>query len=95
MRINDVIGENNELQKQLNMMNTAYYEQVVIYGRMQGALKSDQLVEAMLLDILRDILDAQRDGHDAQAIFGDAHDLVVNTLLEIPDMNLFILLKQY
>lgn len=49
----------------------------------------------MLLDILRDILDAQRDGHDAQAIFGDAHDLVVNTLLEIPDMNLFILLKQY
>ncbi|MBZ5951386.1 hypothetical protein [Leuconostoc gasicomitatum] len=95
MRIKDVIGENNELQKQLNMMNTAYYEQVVIYGRMQGALKSDQLVEAMLLDILRDILDAQRDGHDAQAIFGDAHDLVVNTLLEIPDMNLFILLKQY
>ena len=95
MRIKDVIGENNELQKQLNMMNTAYYEQVVIYGRMQGALKSDQLVEAMLLDILRDILDAQRDGHDAQAIFGDAHDLVVNTLLEIPDMNLFTLLKQY
>lgn len=34
MRIKDVIGENNELQKQLNMMNTAYYEQVVIYGRM-------------------------------------------------------------
>lgn len=55
MRIKDVIGENNELQKQLNRDNAAYNDQVITRGRLQYLWKSEAVVEPLLLDILKDV----------------------------------------
>ncbi|WP_294975944.1 hypothetical protein [uncultured Leuconostoc sp.] len=95
MRIKDVIGENNELQKQLNSDNARYYDQVITRGRLQYLWKSEAIVESLLLDILKDILDAQRDGYSVKEVFGDPNVLLQTTMAEIPNMKLWQTLKYY
>jgi len=95
MKTKVLIKENNLLQKQLDLVNEAYYEQVIIYTRAQALLKPDEIVEQMLLDVLRDILAAQKEGQAAKYVFGDARELVNNTLAEIPNMSLVSMLKYY
>ena len=95
MRTKLLIKENNALKTQLNVVNSAYYEQVIIYTRVQALFKPDRIVESMLLDVLRDILAAQKEGQIANNVFGDARELVNNTLAEIPNMSLMSTLKYY
>ncbi|KAA8369421.1 hypothetical protein FE410_07715 [Leuconostoc carnosum] len=95
MRIKDVIGENNDLQKQLSKDNAAYYDQVITRGRLQYLWKSEEVVEPLLLDILKDILDAQRDGYSVEEVFGDPNVLLQKTMAEIPNMKFWQTLKYY
>ncbi len=79
---NVLIEQNNELRKQLNQENELYYEDLLVYFRLKGWLIEDQLVEQALLDILQDILTAQKAGETASEFFGQTPQEYADALLK-------------
>lgn len=69
MRRIDMIKQNNELKNQLNPENKKYYEAILVYMRIDMNNKDHQ-TEKVLLEILHDILNAQKNGTSAQEFFG-------------------------
>lgn len=69
MTTKELIKENNRLRKQLTDENKKYYEDLLLYIRINGH-KQEQATEETLLEILQDILEAQKNGRSAQAFFG-------------------------
>lgn len=69
MKTTDLIKQNNELRKQLNPENKKYYEDILVYIRV-NLNKEEHQTEEVLLEILQDILDAQKNGRLAQEFFG-------------------------
>lgn len=105
MNTKDMIKQNNELRKQLTPENKKYYEEILVYIRV-NINKEEQQTEEILLEILQDILDAQKAGTSAQAFFGkNPKEISDHILAELPNNSgrslikfvllIFVLLLQF
>lgn len=57
------IEKNNQLREQLNSENEEYYGDLLVYMRLKGGfLYDDEQIEDILLVILDDMIDAQKNG---------------------------------
>jgi len=70
MEAKELVALNNEKRKRLTDENLAYYEDMLVYIRLN--LKgSEQQTEEVLMEILDHLLLGQSEGKTAQAIFGE------------------------
>jgi uncharacterized membrane-anchored protein len=65
-----LIEENNKKRKLLTKENEAYYEDLLVYIRLQLTL-SEQQSEEVLMEMLDHLIDGQNEGKTAKDIFGD------------------------
>ncbi|AQG72394.1 hypothetical protein AWJ15_05100 [Lacticaseibacillus rhamnosus] len=86
--VKKMVAENNELRKQLTKENRDYYENLLTYLRGKSFLRDDYQVEQNLLTILQDLIDAQADGVEAAAYFGQNPEATANDLLKTIPFNL-------
>lgn len=93
MKTNDMIKTNRKLQQQLTEENNAYYGDLLVYLRARGAMKKEAVIEEKALEILTDILDAQRDGISAEAYFGKQPQEIADDLLSFSPLSLMNFLK--
>lgn len=70
MDAKELITLNNEKRELLNAENEAYYDNVLIYIRMQTGI-SEQQTEELVMELLDHLLEAQDAGKSAEEIFGD------------------------
>ncbi|ASN07118.1 DUF1129 family protein [Virgibacillus necropolis] len=85
MNSKDIIRENNEKRKLLNEENLAYYQDMLVYIRLNGG-KSEQATEEVLLELLEHLIQAQEEGKSAVEIFGDdPKDYSKAIIKEIPN----------
>lgn len=69
MNIRQMIQENNKLQEAMTPSNLAYYTDMVVYIRTtRGQIARG---EALLLDIAKQLLEAQAEGKTAEEVFGE------------------------
>lgn len=105
MNTKDMIKQNNQLRNQLNPENKKYYEEILVYIRV-NVNKDEQQTEETLLEILQDILDAQKNGTSAKEFFGKNPKEISDTILtELPNNSgtslikfvllIFVLLLQF
>lgn len=78
-----LIEKNNELREQLTLENKEYYENVLIYLRTKSLFHDELEIENILMELLQDILEAQKNNESAENYFG-----------KHPQEQLDILLKQ-
>lgn len=75
---------NAELQKELNKENEKYYSNLLIYVRVKTMIRGNNKAEELLLEILQDMLEAQKNGISAEAYFGknpkQIADDIINSL---------------
>lgn len=76
-----LIEKNNSLRKKLNLKNEVFYSDF-IYMRLGSITKKETVVENILLEILEDILDAQRENIDANKYFGKSPKMVADDILK-------------
>ena len=77
-----LIEKNNSLRKELNLKNEVFYSDFLIYMRLGSITKKETVVENILLEILEDILDAQRENIDANKYFGKSPKMVADDILK-------------
>lgn len=77
-----LIEKNNSLRKKLNLKNEVFYSDFLIYMRLGSITKKETVVENILLEILEDILDAQRENIDANKYFGKSPKMVADDILK-------------
>jgi uncharacterized membrane-anchored protein len=65
-----LIEENNKKRKLLTKENEAYYDDLLVYIRLQLTL-SEQQSEEVLMEMLDHLIDGQQEGKTAKEIFGD------------------------
>ena len=105
MNTKDMIKQNNQLRNQLNPENKKYYEEILVYIRV-NVNKDEQQTEETLLEVLQDILDAQKNGTSAKEFFGkNPKEISDNILAELPSSSgtslikfvllIFVLLLQF
>lgn len=80
--MSSLIKENANLQKQLQGANKKYYEDLLVYVRLNSMAKNERQTEEMLLGILQDILEAQQNGMSAQDYFGKDPQPIADELLK-------------
>ncbi len=81
----ELVKKNNEMREQLTTENEAYYSKILIYMRL-NIKKNEQKTEEVLIEILSDLLQAQKDGISAADYFGkDPQKLCEDILAELPD----------
>lgn len=71
-RTNQLIRENAQLQEKLTPENEKFYSDILIYCRLKGFFLDDERLEAQLLEVLQDILEAQENGETATDYFGES-----------------------
>ncbi|WP_315167811.1 DUF1129 family protein [Metaclostridioides mangenotii] len=77
------IEKNNQLREQLNIENEEYYDDLLVYMRLKGGLFYDNdQIEDILLVILDDIIDAQKDGISAYDYFGKNPKEVADAMMK-------------
>ncbi|QSB51927.1 hypothetical protein [Leuconostoc falkenbergense] len=77
-----LIEKNNILRKELHLKNEVFYSDFLIYMRLGSITKKETIVENILLEILEDILDAQRENIDANKYFGKSPKMVADDILK-------------
>lgn len=90
MKTNELIEENTQLQQLLTKTNEKYYANLVIYVRTMSLFRDEEKSEALLLEILQDILEAQEKGDTAEEYFGKnpkqiANEIIHNLSLSLSD----------
>lgn len=65
-----LIEENNRKRKLLTKENEAYYDDLLVYIRLQLIL-SEQQSEEVLMEMLDHLIEGQNEGKTANDIFGD------------------------
>ncbi|MFD2627221.1 DUF1129 family protein [Oceanobacillus kapialis] len=70
MEATEIIELNNEKRARLTEHNLKYYEDMLLYIRLNGN-KSEQQTEEVLLEMLEHLLQAQEEGKTAEEVFGD------------------------
>lgn len=71
--------KNNQLREKLTRENRKYYEKLLVYLRVKG--KDEVATEAVLLEILQDMLEAQAEGQTAKQYFGTDPKVAADELL--------------
>ncbi|MGX7042566.1 hypothetical protein [Leuconostoc holzapfelii] len=85
MKTNQMIEENNQLRRRLNHDNRVYYEDLLLYVRFKSFAKNEAQIESFLLDVLQDLVAAQKDGRSAIDYFGKSPKDVADAFLaEVP-----------
>ena len=83
MSIEDnLIKQNNQLRAQLTGENEKYYSDLLLYMRLNSFMKDQAAIESNLLEILQDIIDAQREGLTAEQYFGKNPKILADELLQ-------------
>ena len=83
MSIEDnLIKQNNQLRAQLTGENEKYYSDFLLYMRLNSFMKDQAAIESNLLEILQDIIDAQREGLTAEQYFGKNPQILADELLQ-------------
>ncbi len=76
------IEKNNQLREQLNSENEEYYGDLLVYMRLKGGfLYDDEQIEDILLVILDDMIDAQKNGIPASDYFGKKPKEVADSMM--------------
>ncbi|KFN89665.1 hypothetical protein TMUPMC115_2316 [Tetragenococcus muriaticus PMC-11-5] len=88
MKANEIIRENTTLQQFLTKDNAYYYGHLVIYIRSMSLFRDEQKSEQLLLEILQDILEAQKHGISAEAYFGKNPKQIADEMIRHLPMNL-------
>jgi len=83
MKIHELVKMNAELQESLNKENESYYGDLLVYIRTNNFFRSDSQTEELLLEVLKDILDAQEKGVSAQEYFGDNPKEIADEMIQI------------
>lgn len=76
-----LVEQNNQLRKRLTQENEEYYSNLMVYMRLKSFMQDSVAIETELLDILQDILDAQRDSVTAEQYFGKNPKILADELL--------------
>lgn len=85
MIIKEIIEANNLLRENLNTENKAFYENLLLYIRIDGFARNEHKIETQLLSILQDILEAQGEGVSAADYFGKEPKVIADDILsEMP-----------
>lgn len=95
MNEKEYIDANNVLRGKLTPENEAYYDVILLNlrGRMR---KNTQIAEDTLLQVLQDLLDAQKVGVAAEDYFGkDAQAVADEIAAGLPNMNLLAFVKEW
>ena len=71
MKEKELIETNAVLQESLTKENEKYYGNLLIYIRIMAFFRDVKKSEELLLEVLRDILDAQEQGLSAEEYFGE------------------------
>src|SRR5699024_7312494 len=77
----NLIKQNNQLREQLTGENEKYYSDLLLYMRLNSFMKDQAAIESNLLEILQDIIDAQREGMTAEQYFGKNPNVLADELL--------------
>lgn len=93
MNTNQMIEENNQLRQRLNDENKAYYNDLLLYLRFQSVSRDEAQIESFLLDVLQDILAAQKDGLSAVDYFGKEPKEVADAFLAEVPRNFWAVIK--
>ncbi|WP_042220408.1 DUF1129 family protein [Oceanobacillus manasiensis] len=84
MEATEIIELNNEKRTRLTEHNLKYYEDMLLYIRLNGN-KSEQQTEEVLLEMLEHLLQAQQEGKTAEEVFGsDPKAYCKEVIKEIP-----------
>ena len=81
LTIKQLIRENNNKRKQLTKENETYYEQLLVYIR-SSFFKEERATEELLFEMLDHILLAQKDGKNAQDVFGKEPKQLADELID-------------
>lgn len=81
IHVKDLVEQNNERRKQLTSENEAYYEQLLIYMRMQSN-KSERATEELLLEMLDQLIEEQKEGKTAIQVFGKEPKVLADELVQ-------------
>ena len=82
MKTHELVKTNAELQEYLNKENESYYGDLLVYIRTNNFFRSDSQTEELLLEVLKDILDAQEKGVSAQEYFGDNPKEIADEMIQ-------------
>src|SRR5699024_11885007 len=80
MDAKELVTLNNEKRELLNAENEAYYDNVLIYIRMQVGI-SEQQTEELVMELLDHLLEAQEAGKSAEEVFGDDPKAYCNEMI--------------
>jgi len=83
MKTNEMIAENNRLRELLTIENKVYYENLLLYVRLEGMMRDERKIESFLLEVLQDMLAAQKDGVSAKAYFGKTPKAIADDYLSV------------
>lgn len=90
---NELIETNASLQDSLTKENEKYYGNLLIYIRTMAVFRDVKKSEELLLEVLRDILDAQEQGFSAEEYFGENPKKVADEIIKQLPINLLDTLK--
>lgn len=84
MKTKKLVALNNEYREKLTPENKKYYENLLVYIRL-NCTKSEQETEEILFEILEHLLEAQKEGKSPEEIFGDDPKAYADEIIgEIP-----------
>ncbi|MES0857403.1 DUF1129 family protein [Geobacillus sp. G4] len=84
MKATDLIALNNEKRKLLNSHNRVYYENMLVYIR-SHLMISQQSQEELLMELLDHLIEAQKQGKQAEEVFGkDAKSYCDELIRQMP-----------
>lgn len=93
MKEKELIETNAVLQESLTKENEKYYGNLLIYIRIMAFFRDVKKSEELLLEVLRDILDAQEQGLSAEEYFGENPKKVADDIIKQLPINLLDTVK--
>ncbi len=81
LTIKQLIEQNNEKRKLLTPENEIYYEDLLVYIRM-NKFKDERATEEVLLNMLNQLLEAQQEGKSAEELFGTSPKQLADQIIQ-------------
>lgn len=81
LTVKQLIKQNNEKRKLLTIENEAYYNEILVYMRMDQ-LKDERATEVQLLNLLDKLLEGQQEGKSVEELFGISPKQYANQIIE-------------
>ncbi|UJF15555.1 hypothetical protein LZ578_11425 [Jeotgalibaca sp. MA1X17-3] len=93
MKKSELIKTNAILQESLTKENEKYYSNLIVYIRVMAFFRDERKSEELLLEVLKDILDAQEQGLSAEEYFGKNPKKIADEIINQLPINLFDTIK--